>query len=196
METETPEKFSSVVSAENSDINSKSSVMKQHDNQNEKIEAGSNGDATNDAYTIFSNRERQAISVMVCLAGFFSPISAFIFFPAIPYLSRDLSVSVESINLTITGFLVVQAIIPSILGDLADQVGRRPTYLLALTIYTLASIGLTIQKSYAALFVLRIFQSAGSSGMFDSGASFKDSADFASNAHSGNECYGGHCAAT
>jgi MFS family permease len=128
------------------------------------LEAGDSGGGFADAYTTFSSRERHAIAVMVCLAGFFSPISAFIFFPAIPYISRDLGVSVEAINLTITGFLVIQAIIPSVLGDLADQVGRRPTYLLALTVYFLASIGLTVQKSYAGLFVLRMFQSAGSSG--------------------------------
>jgi MFS family permease len=128
------------------------------------LEVGDSGGGVADAYTTFSSRERHAIAAMVCVAGFFSPISAFIFFPAIPYISRDLGVSVEAINLTITGFLVIQAIIPSVLGDLADQVGRRPTYLLALTVYFSASIGLTVQKSYAGLFVLRMFQSAGSSG--------------------------------
>lgn len=97
------------------------------------LEVGESWGGFADAYTTSSSYERHAIAIMVCLAGFFSQISAFIFFPAIPYISRDLGVSVEAINLTITGFLVIQAIIPSVLGDLADQVGRRPTYLLALT---------------------------------------------------------------
>jgi hypothetical protein len=162
-----------------------------------ELEVGDSGGVVAGTYTTFSSRERHAIATMVCLAGFFSPISAFIFFPAIPYLSKDLGVSVEALNLTITGFLVVQAIIPSVLGDLADQVGRRPTYLLVLTVYFLASIGLTAQKSYAGLFVLRMFQSAGSSGSDQIAAlTHETPLTSTSNANPGYGCHGRHSTTT
>lgn len=61
-------------------------------------------------------------------------------------------------NITVTVYLLVQAIVPSILRDLAKHIGRRP-------VYTAASIGLAFQRSYAALLILRMLQSAGSSAI-------------------------------
>ena len=49
------------------------------------------------------------------------------------------------------------------IGDFADKAGRRPAYLICFTIYSAANIGLALQNNYAALFVLRCLQSAGSS---------------------------------
>ena len=49
------------------------------------------------------------------------------------------------------------------IGDLADKAGRRPAYITCFIIYLGANIGLALQDSYAALFVLRCMQSAGSS---------------------------------
>lgn len=49
------------------------------------------------------------------------------------------------------------------IGDFADKAGRRPAYIVCFTIYIAANIGLAIQNKYAALFVLRCLQSAGSS---------------------------------
>ena len=50
-----------------------------------------------------------------------------------------------------------------ILGSMADQLGRRPVYLLMFSVYTLANIGLALQTSYPALLLLRMLQSAGGS---------------------------------
>lgn len=49
------------------------------------------------------------------------------------------------------------------IGDFADKAGRRPAYIVCFTIYILANLGLALQNSYPALFVLRCLQSAGSS---------------------------------
>lgn len=49
------------------------------------------------------------------------------------------------------------------IGDFADKAGRRPAYIVCFTIYMLANLGLALQNSYPALFVLRCLQSAGSS---------------------------------
>ncbi|KAK3343657.1 hypothetical protein B0T25DRAFT_521766 [Lasiosphaeria hispida] len=45
-------------------------------------------------------------------------------------MAADLGVSVALINLTITAYLVVANVAPAFMGDLADQGGRRPAYLL------------------------------------------------------------------
>ncbi|KAN0110659.1 chloramphenicol resistance protein [Hyaloscypha variabilis] len=120
---------------------------------------------TNDAaYSSFSKSSKRWITFLVAMAGFFSPLSANIYFPALSYIAQDLHVSLELINLTITAYLICQCITPSITGDLADMVGRRPVYLLVLTVYFAANLGLSLQRTYAGLLILRMIQSAGASG--------------------------------
>jgi len=126
-----------------------------------KTETSQVGDAP---YTAFKGTKRAQIAFLVSFAGFFSPLSANIYFPALPSLSNSLHVSIQLLNLTITAYLVVQGIAPSITGDLADMIGRRPVYCLVLSIYLGANIGLACQSSYVALLVLRILQSIGVSG--------------------------------
>src|SRR4051794_39308600 len=65
-------------------------------------------------YSTFTRREKRGIVVLVALAGFFSPFSAFIYFPALNAIAQSLSVSLELMNITITMYLVVQGIVPSI----------------------------------------------------------------------------------
>ena len=114
-------------------------------------------------FSAFTKQQKVAIVCLISLAGFFSPFTAFVYFPALRSISSDLGVSLELMNITVTVYLIVQAIVPSLLGDLAKYLGRRPVYLLAFAIYTAASVGLALQRSYAALLVLRMLQSAGSS---------------------------------
>ena len=87
------------------------------------------------AYSVFSDRQRKSIVFMVACAGFFSPLSANIYFPALNALSRDLKVSNELINLTLTSYMIFQGLAPTIFGDLADMAGRRPAYVLGFIIY-------------------------------------------------------------
>lgn len=101
---------------------------------------------------------------MVTWAAFISPTSANIYFPALNPLRVELGVSTTLINLTLTSYMIFQGLAPTIFGDLADMAGRRPAYILAFTVYMGANIGLALQNSYAALFVLRCLQSTGSSG--------------------------------
>ena len=101
---------------------------------------------------------------MVACGGFFSPLSANIYFPALNPLARDLHVSNELINLSLTSYMVLQGLAPTVFGDLADMTGRRPVYFIGFVIYIGANIGLALQNKYAALIVLRCLQSTGSSG--------------------------------
>ncbi|KAI6785702.1 uncharacterized protein J7T54_006036 [Emericellopsis cladophorae] len=57
----------------------------------------------------------------------------------------------------------MQAIAPLFFGDLSDQIGRRPVYMMTFSIYIGANVGLALQNNYAALMVLGAMQSTGSS---------------------------------
>ena len=115
-------------------------------------------------YSVFTERQRQYIVFMVAAGGFFSPLSANIYFPALNSLSRELKVSNEMINLSLTTYMICQGLAPTVFGDLADMTGRRPVYMLGFIIYIGANVGLALQNNYAALLILRCLQSTGSSG--------------------------------
>lgn len=112
-------------------------------------------------YSVFAPRQKTLIIILVAAAGFFSPFTAYVYFPALKTLANDFSVSIELMDLTVTAYLIVQGIAPCILADLSENIGRRPVYLLMFAIYCAASIGLSLQHDYTALLVLRMLQSVG-----------------------------------
>lgn len=117
-------------------------------------------------YSAFSLWQKRWIILLAAFTGMFSPMSSFIFYPAIKSIAEDLGVTVSLINLAVTTYMVVSGVVPALLGNAADNYGRRPIYLLALSMYFVANLGLALQDTYAGLLVLRMLQSAGSSGLF------------------------------
>ncbi|CAK7209603.1 hypothetical protein SCUCBS95973_000496 [Sporothrix curviconia] len=113
-------------------------------------------------YSRFTHRQKIGITLTVSFLAIISPLSGQIYLPALNSLATDLNVPVSSINLTITTFMIFQGITPSIIGNFSDVYGRRPAYLICFSIYVMANLGLALQNSYAALIVLRCFQSMGS----------------------------------
>ncbi|KAI1853100.1 hypothetical protein JX265_011381 [Neoarthrinium moseri] len=116
------------------------------------------------SYSHFNTNGKRGICFTASFAAMFSGLSSFIYYPALQPIASDLSVSLELINLTITSYLVVAGVFPSIIGDMADHTGRRPVYLLTFTLYFGANIGLAVQNSYVSLLILRMVQSAGACG--------------------------------
>ncbi|ORY59744.1 major facilitator superfamily domain-containing protein [Pseudomassariella vexata] len=116
------------------------------------------------AYTVFSRHMIWWIVAMNFWSAFMSPMTANIYFPAMPAMATDLGISTNKINLSLTTYMVFQGLAPTIFGDLGDVAGRRPAFIIAFTIYLGANIGLALQRNFAALLVLRALQSGGSSG--------------------------------
>ena len=58
----------------------------------------------------------------------------------------------------------MQGLAPMMIAGFSDKAGRRPAYLICFTIYIIANLALALQDSYIALLLLRMLQSAGSSG--------------------------------
>lgn len=115
-------------------------------------------------HSIYNKREKRWVSSLAAIGAMFSTLTSYIYFPAIVPMSKDLGVSVGLINLSITSYMIVAGVAPAFMGDLADQGGRRPAYILMFTLVVASNIGLALQDSYAALMVLRVVQSAGASG--------------------------------
>ena len=58
-------------------------------------------------YSAFTATEKWCIVAMVSYAAWFSTLSSFIYYPAIPALSTALRVSVDDINLTVTTYMAL-----------------------------------------------------------------------------------------
>lgn len=116
-------------------------------------------------YSLFSKNERRCIVCLIALAGWFSTLSSFIYYPAISIVAHDLQSTLPLINLTVTSYLIVSGFAPSVVGAAADVYGRRPLYFVTLALYVVANVGIACQNSFVALLLLRMLQSAGISGM-------------------------------
>ncbi|KAI1349791.1 chloramphenicol resistance protein [Xylaria sp. FL0043] len=116
-----------------------------------------------ECYSLFSGRERRLITAIIGLSMVFSPLTANIYFPGLVQIQKDLHVTPELINLTITSYLIVQGISPVLFGDAADLFGRRPVFIVMFSVYALANIALALQDSFVALLILRMLQSLGCS---------------------------------
>ena len=125
----------------------------------------------------FTTRQKRWIVFIAASAGWFSTASSFIYFPIIPFLAQDLNVSVEKINLTVTSYLVVSGIFPTILGSVADHYGRRPILIACISLYVAVNVGLALQRSFAVLVTLRMLQSIAISGESNDWTSILQSKD-------------------
>lgn len=131
----------------------------------EKDDNGRRTEVAVEPYSVFTPIEKRCIMAMVSYAAWFSTLSSFIYYPALDQLSQTLSVSIGQINLSITSYMVVATVAPTLLGDAADVLGRRPTYVVALSLYVVTNIAIALSKSYPALVGLRVLQALSISGM-------------------------------
>jgi DHA1 family bicyclomycin/chloramphenicol resistance-like MFS transporter len=97
--------------------------------------------------------------------------------PALPATARSLGVSVGTVQLTITLYLVGLAIGQLLYGPVSDRFGRRPVLLAGLALFTVAGVATAAAPNAWTLVVARIVQSIGAcSGLVLGRAIVRDSA--------------------
>ncbi|KIW34905.1 uncharacterized protein PV07_01647, partial [Cladophialophora immunda] len=126
--------------------------------------------SSSEPYTIFTIPQKALIVAIVSFAATLSGFASNIYFPALPQVAKDLSVTTTLVNLTVTCYLIFQGLSPTLWGSLSDTKGRRITYMCTLVIFLGACIGLAETRSYAQLLVLRCVQSTGSASTIALGA--------------------------
>ena len=160
------EKHFESINGQNADVSASSNDkdMQTSEESPRDLEALTNIPSVTPPHSVFSKREKRFIVFMVACAGFFSPLSANIYFPALNTLAEEYHTTNAVMNLTLTSYMIFQGLAPTIFGDLADMAGRRPAYIIGFIIYIGACAGIASQHTYAGLFILRCMQSSGSSG--------------------------------
>lgn len=84
--------------------------------------------------------------------------------PSLANIARDLQADYALVSLALGGYLAVSAAVQLGVGPLADRIGRRPVLLVALTVFTLASLGCAIAQTVWMLLAFRMLQAAVVSG--------------------------------
>lgn len=90
-----------------------------------------------------------------------TPLSIDMYLPALPTISSDLQVSIETVQLTVSTFLAGFALGQLFYGPLADSVGRKPVMLFGLGVFILASAGCVFATSLPWLLACRLLQALG-----------------------------------
>jgi MFS transporter, DHA1 family, multidrug resistance protein len=84
-----------------------------------------------------------------------------IIIPALPATARALGISIGTVQLTITLYLIGLAAGQLLYGPLSDRFGRRPVLLGGMTLFTLASAATALAPNAPILIGARILQSIG-----------------------------------
>ncbi|KAI0141791.1 MFS general substrate transporter [Xylariaceae sp. FL1272] len=110
-------------------------------------------------HSVYTVWEKRLIVISAAFGVLLAAWSAQIYLPSIDAAAKDLDASVQNINLTVTAYMIFQALAPILITGYADFLGRRPVYLLCFILYIAVSIGLAELDNYQTLIVLRSFQS-------------------------------------
>ncbi|KAF3001779.1 hypothetical protein E8E13_001287 [Curvularia kusanoi] len=114
-------------------------------------------------YSVFSTRMKSWIIFLVSISALISPFGATLVLPALTVLTGVLDITPTQANISITTYMIAQAIAPAIIGAMSDTSGRRLSFILCYVIYIVANVGLALQTNYVALLLLRMLQAVGCS---------------------------------
>ena len=113
------------------------------------------------------------VVTLVAIAGI-GALSMNIFLPALPTMAKYFDAEYALIQLAISAYLGVVAVLQIIIGPLSDRFGRRPVLLGGFTIFVLATLGCVLAPSVEILLAFRMLQAAVASGIVLSRAIVRD----------------------
>lgn len=100
-----------------------------------------------------------------------------VFLPSLPSLARDFEADYSLVQLTISGYLAVTAMLQLAFGPLSDRFGRRPVLLVSFSIFLIATLGCLLAGNIYVFLGFRMLQAAVASGMVLSRAIIRDTVD-------------------
>jgi EmrB/QacA subfamily drug resistance transporter len=110
-----------------------------------------------------SARRRLVILATCCLSLFLVTMDVTIVNVALPSIRSDLHASVAGLQWSIDGYTVVVASFLLLSGSTADRFGRRRTFQVGLTIFSLGSLLCSLASTTSALVGFRMLQALGGS---------------------------------
>ena len=103
-----------------------------------------------------------------------SAMNMSIFLPSLPAMTKDLGTSYSVMQLSISLYLAVTALVQIFAGPLADKYGRRPVMLWAIVIFLAATFGCMMATTIEVFLFFRMVQAAVAVAMVLSRAIIRD----------------------
>lgn len=107
--------------------------------------------------------KRWLVLISVVIVTFMSCLDASIVNVALPVISHDLKVPMESVQWTVTTYLIVISGLILTFGRLGDIIGKTKVFRIGIIIFTIGSIFCGLSKSITMLIISRGIQGLGSS---------------------------------
>jgi EmrB/QacA subfamily drug resistance transporter len=107
----------------------------------------------------------RALAVLVAGAFFMENLDATIIAPAAPAIAADFGVQPVQINVAMTAYLLTVAVLIPASGWLADRFGAKTVFALAISVFTVASIGCAFAPTLGVLTAARVVQGVGGAMM-------------------------------
>ncbi|KAI8640320.1 major facilitator superfamily domain-containing protein [Parasitella parasitica] len=111
----------------------------------------------------YPQAKKNLIVFIVALSGLYGPISTLIYVPGMLQMAKDLDASIEAINATMSAYIALAGLSPLFWSSISDAYGRRPVYIISISIGIVASILCASSKNIATLIVFRALQASGAS---------------------------------
>ncbi|MGJ7501281.1 multidrug effflux MFS transporter [Variovorax sp. ZT5P49] len=103
------------------------------------------------------------------------PVNMFV--PSLPSIARDLNADFALVNVSVAGYAIATAFTHLIAGALSDRFGRKPIALIAMVVFTMASIGCSLASDIGTFLLCRLCQGTVIAGYAVSLASIRDTSD-------------------
>ncbi len=101
-----------------------------------------------------------ALTFVLAALSWIGPFSIDTYLPSLPHISESLNASAAHVQQTMTAFMLAFAVMSLWHGAISDAYGRRRITLIALSIYSLASVGCALSGNVHMLLVFRAIQGA------------------------------------
>ncbi|KAF1842715.1 MFS general substrate transporter [Cucurbitaria berberidis CBS 394.84] len=143
------------------DDNSEFNSQKEIDLEKHSIPTTLQRQVSGPPYSVFGKGMKIWIIFLVSVSALISPFGAAMYLPAINVLSNVLHITPTQANISITTYMIAQAIAPAFIGAMSDNSGRRLSFIVCFIIFIIGNIGLALQTNYIALLILRMVQGVG-----------------------------------
>ncbi|MGN6091594.1 MAG: multidrug effflux MFS transporter [Luteibacter jiangsuensis] len=107
----------------------------------------------------FATRDpRRHLPLLLAALSMIGPFSIDAIFPGFPDIGRDFAVGDVALQQLLSVYLLAYAAMSLFHGALSDAYGRKPVIVIAMAIYTMASVGAALAPSFAFLLGCRVLQ--------------------------------------